>query len=572
MVRKEQDTKIGALSQRRSQKTQKAHKVLPDSDNTRLKLALKTSLTQAGARPSELTINDEQLTQSFDLMKKEVECARLFNFELPEDVILAVELLENAVSKFTDTQKNVILYFDETTGTYSCLNDEKEPGNKPREITQISDRFLQELLETDDVLHTYLFSQDALIGIIAIAERQDGQPFGVRDEMSLEMVASYMATKIQGFKSLKQSLMLSVVQRTVLEISSQLITAVDQEGVLATTLESFGQQLGFGICQYIHVDPESGIGEVLLEYQDNNTKSFIHAGLKSKRKTVPEFSAMMSLFTSAARSCPYLHIPGNQLGDRHLRDVFGIRKLGSKVSKVQIHAALIIPVIDPATGKIRGTFNMYRTAPHHIGPETLEMAKEIINLVSLALSRVTVLEMALEMASTDELTGLTNRRGLYDRFEAEIERARRNQTSLSVAMVDVDFFKKFNDTYGHLNGDVVLKEIAQVFLHSLRKSDLICRFGGEEFAILLPDTSFKAATDLLERLREKVCKTPFHGLQDEEMNVSISVGLAQVNTTQNLTSPAQELISESLALSDEQLYLAKNQGRNQVCATCSKED
>ncbi len=559
MVRKQKDIKTSTPKQ----------KVLDNADNTRLKLALKTSLNNPTTRPSDLTHTDQQLTQSFDLMKKEVECARLFNFELPEDIILAVELLENAVAKFTDTRKNVILYLDETTGTYSCLNDEKYPDQKPRELTQISDGFLQELLETDQVLHTYLFSQDALIGIIAVAEREDNQSLGVRDEMTLEMVASYLSTKIQGFKSLKQSLMLSVVQRTVLEISSQLITAVDQEGVLATTLESFGRQLGFGICQYIHTNADNGLGEVLLEYQDGKTKSFVHAGLKSKRKSIPEFSAMISLFSSAARSNPYLHIPGNQLGDRHLQDIFGISKLGKKP---QIHAALILPVIDPATGKIRGTFNLYRTVPYHVGPETLEMAKEIISLVSLALSRVMVLEMALEMASTDELTGLTNRRGLYDRFEAEIERARRNQTSLSVAMIDVDHFKKFNDTYGHLNGDVVLRELAQIFTHSLRKSDLVCRFGGEEFSILLPDTSFKAATDLLERIREKVSQALINGIDDEEMKASISVGLAQVNTTQNLSQPSRDLISESLALADEQLYLAKEQGRNKVCATCTKEN
>ncbi len=560
MVRKQKDTKTGALSS-------KAQKVLESDHNSeRLKLALKTSLNATSVRPSELTQSDWELTQSFDLMKKEVECARLFNFELPEDIILAVQLMESAVEEFTQTRKNLILYFDETTGSYSCLNDEKHPEQKPREVTRISDGFLQELLDTNEVLHTYLFSQDALIGIIAIAERHDGEALGVRDEMMLEMVASYLSTKIQGFKSLKQSLMLSVVQRTVLEISSQLITAVDQEGVLTTTLESFGRQLGFGICQYIQVDPEQGLGEVLLEYQNGTTKSFVHAGLKSKRKTIPEFSAMISLFTSAARSNPYLHIPGNQLGDRHLQDVFGIRRLEKKHS---IHAALILPVIDPASGKIRGTFNLYRTEPHHVGPETLEMAKEIISLVSLALSRVMVLEMALEMASTDELTGLTNRRGLYDRFEAEIERARRNQTSLSVAMIDVDFFKKFNDTYGHLNGDVVLKELAQIFLHSLRKSDLVCRFGGEEFSILLPDTSFKAATDLLERIREKIGETTIAGIDGEKLNASISVGLAQVNTTQKLTQASKELISESLALADEQLYLAKEQGRNRVCATCS---
>lgn len=531
-----------------------------ETEVSRLKLALKTALVSPRNQPAVI----EGGSLAFDLLQSEVECARLFNFELPEDLSMAMRMLENAVSSFTQTRKNVILVFNDRLGTYTCLNDEINPDCKPRELTQISDGFLRELLETDEAIHTYLFSDDALIGIVAIAEPQDGA-LGIRHEILLELVAQYLATKVLAFQSLKQTLMLSIVQKTVLEISAQLITAVDQEGVLRATLESLGQQLDFGICQYIHLDPETGVGEVLLEYRHGEIQSFIHAGLKSKRQVIDGFASLVSLFTSVARSSPYLHIPGSTLGDKPLYEIFGIQKAETNP---EINSAVILPVMDATTGKLRGTFNLYRTRPQHIVPESLEVAKEVAVMVSLALSRVMVLELALEMASTDELTGLTNRRGFYDRFEAEIERARRNQTALCVAMVDVDFFKRLNDTYGHLTGDCVLRELAEIFRHSLRKSDLICRFGGEEFAILLPDTTFQAGADLMERIRKTVSQTAIQGNEDESLKVSVSVGLAQVDTNRGLGRPSRKVISESLAIADEQLYLAKKQGRNRVCATC----
>ncbi len=534
---------------------------LHEVEVSRLKLALKTALVLPRNQSEIIEAN----SLAFDLLQKEVECARLFNFELPEDLSMAMRMLENAVSNFTQTEKNVILVFNDRLGTYTCLNDEIHPDRKPRELTQISDGFLRDLLDTDEAMHTYLFSDDSLIGIVAVAEPKDG-PLGIRHEILLELAAQYLSTKVLAFQNLRQTLTLSLVQKTVLEISAQLITAVDQEGVLIATLDSLGSQLDFGICQYIHLDPETGVGEVLLEYRQGDIHSFIHAGLKSKRQVIDGFASLVSLFTSVARSSPYLHIPGNTLGEKPLHEIFGIQK-GKKADQA-IHSAVILPVMDPTTGKIRGTFNLYRTRPHHIVPESLEVAKEVAAMVSLALSRVMVLELALEMASTDELTGLTNRRGFYDRFEAEIERARRNQTSLCVAMVDVDYFKRLNDTYGHLSGDCVLRELAEIFRQSLRKSDLICRFGGEEFAILLPDTSFQAATDLLERIRKTVSQTAIQGIENEVLQVSVSVGLAQVNTDRGLGRPSREVISDALAIADEQLYLAKEHGRNRVCATC----
>jgi diguanylate cyclase (GGDEF)-like protein len=247
-----------------------------------------------------------------------------------------------------------------------------------------------------------------------------------------------------------------------------------------------------------------------------------------------------------------------------LAEVFQIQEAYAS----RIESAVIVPVMDPTTGKIVGTMNLFRTNPSLITQETLDIVKEVTFLASLALSRATVLEKALALATSDELTGLTNRRGFYDRFEAEIERARRNPSSLCVAIIDLDHFKKLNDTYGHLSGDIVLKTLARLFDKNVRKSDLVCRFGGEEFVLLLPDTTLKSAEDLINRIRTKVEKLTIKGNSGEPIHVTLSAGLAQVNTINELHRPVQEVISDALAISDQQLYLAKDKGRNQICATC----
>jgi diguanylate cyclase (GGDEF)-like protein len=133
-------------------------------------------------------------------------------------------------------------------------------------------------------------------------------------------------------------------------------------------------------------------------------------------------------------------------------------------------------------------------------------------------------------------------------------------------MIDVDHFKRLNDTYGHLNGDRVLQGISALLLRNVRKSDVVCRFGGEEFALLLPDTTAQSATELMDRIRRKIQKFRFTGTMDEPIQVTISAGIAHVNTSQGLSKSPKEVISDALALADKQLYIAKESGRNQVCA------
>jgi diguanylate cyclase (GGDEF)-like protein len=160
------------------------------------------------------------------------------------------------------------------------------------------------------------------------------------------------------------------------------------------------------------------------------------------------------------------------------------------------------------------------------------------------------------MATTDALTGLINRREFNRRISEEFSRAKRHKSSLSLALFDIDFFKKINDTYGHNAGDVILRELGSLIASKTRTSDIACRYGGEEFALILPETSQVEAYELLDRLREIVAEEIFNK-SSKPVKATISVGVAQLD----LSDKAPIDFCER---ADKALYKAKEGGRNRV--------
>ncbi|MBI5640743.1 MAG: diguanylate cyclase [Nitrospirae bacterium] len=159
------------------------------------------------------------------------------------------------------------------------------------------------------------------------------------------------------------------------------------------------------------------------------------------------------------------------------------------------------------------------------------------------------------MAITDALTGLYNRRRFHDVLTKEFERARRYATPFSLVMLDVDHFKKVNDTYGHHVGDVVLKEVANIIPQSIREVDTAARYGGEEFMIILPNTEKERAVHVAERMRESIAVNTFQGVG---CPVTVSIGLCGL--------PDDILDNEDrlLLCADFAMYRAKQNGRNRV--------
>jgi len=164
-----------------------------------------------------------------------------------------------------------------------------------------------------------------------------------------------------------------------------------------------------------------------------------------------------------------------------------------------------------------------------------------------------------ELATTDPLTGVYNRRTFKELAEPQLSRSRRAQMSVSLLMLDLDHFKRINDTYGHLGGDDILKSFAGLVTGLLRKEDLLARYGGEEFVVLLPGSTQAAAAALSERIREQVSAVPMNA-NGHLARVTVSIGSA---SEAGDTLPSLEAM---LGRADEALYQAKREGRNRVVA------
>jgi diguanylate cyclase len=168
------------------------------------------------------------------------------------------------------------------------------------------------------------------------------------------------------------------------------------------------------------------------------------------------------------------------------------------------------------------------------------------------------LEKSQQEAQTDSLTSLFNKRGFEKRFEMERIRAKQNEIPFSIIMVDIDYFKRVNDTYGHLVGDSLLKSIASLLKSHLRKNDIASRYGGEEFLILLPETEIDGAMAVAQKIKDTLAKKEWKLKETGESmgKVTVSMGIALYK----LNEPEEALIKRA----DDALYLAKNNGRDRI--------
>ncbi|MDF1884562.1 GGDEF domain-containing protein, partial [Sulfurimonas sp. SAG-AH-194-C21] len=156
------------------------------------------------------------------------------------------------------------------------------------------------------------------------------------------------------------------------------------------------------------------------------------------------------------------------------------------------------------------------------------------------------------LAKTDSLTQVHNRYSILEILSHELQRAQRSKSKMSLLMFDIDFFKKINDTYGHDTGDNILRELSTVTLKSLRNIDFLGRYGGEEFLILMPDTSSQDALAIANRVKTNITKHLF----SENIEVTISLGLVQLQEN--------ESIDELLKRADELMYSSKDNGRDRI--------
>jgi len=203
---------------------------------------------------------------------------------------------------------------------------------------------------------------------------------------------------------------------------------------------------------------------------------------------------------------------------------------------------------------------MLRMQPIYRGERYDGILLNVVNVTDLVRARQAVEDANRrleELATTDVQTGLPNRRRFMEVLEAEFRRSRRYGTRLALAMVDVDRFKSFNDAHGHAFGDRVLAEVAKRLSAEARQTDIAARLAGDEFVILMPETSAEEALRAAERIREAVSKEPISD-GERSMPATVSVGIA---TVPNGKADTPESL---LKQADDAMYAAKEAGRNRV--------
>ncbi len=218
----------------------------------------------------------------------------------------------------------------------------------------------------------------------------------------------------------------------------------------------------------------------------------------------------------------------------------------------QTRSKMCIPLI--SFGQTLGVLALDSARPNSFLASDAQPLESVADICATAIQNAYYVERVRQLAYIDGLTGIFNRRHFEMRIADEMERAHRYGSSLAVIMLDIDHFKRLNDEFGHLLGDEVLRQVSSLFSQQLRKIDVVCRFGGEEFAVLLPQTSAEQAFSVAEKLRREVAGYRFPGVPRA---VTISAGAA-AHPIHGATR------DEVVKAADGALYTAKQAGRNCV--------
>jgi len=321
----------------------------------------------------------------------------------------------------------------------------------------------------------------------------------------------------------------------------QLLQADDLDSLLTVMVKGLRVSYGLEYVSVVLCDPDHDIRHLLLA---NGTSA-------------EEFSDLLIVesLTGLAPQYIALHQPwlGAFAGCDHQMICPGADGMGS---------IAMIPL--KHRGKLVGSINLCSNDAHRF---TRDHASDFLAhlgiIASFCVENSVNRARLLRSGFTDVLTGWNNRRYLSVRLSEELARARRDRFGIICLMLDVDFFKRVNDNWGHAAGDAVLREIAQRIESQVRASDVAARYGGEEFVVLLPNTEVASATLLAERVRKAISATPFDLPCGNTVTVTVSIGISEVHPDPN--DEDLKTIGDSLvARADVALYAAKSAGRDRV--------
>ena len=292
------------------------------------------------------------------------------------------------------------------------------------------------------------------------------------------------------------------------------------------------------------------LDQLLTDYKDfgNKQDSHFNNNVKNIRIPIKEDSGVLAKTVIEKKAFEII----TPSAKKH------IAKKDPVVSLFNMDYFLTIPLM--AKDKVEGVMlvdNYY--SKEKITKDDIWKLNMFANHAGLAIANSQEFEKTLVLSNTDRLTGLWNYGYFQHQITEEVKRANRFNRHVSLLMIDIDHFKKFNDTLGHVAGDKLLQEIAEILRASCREVDLVARYGGEEFAIILPETFKEKAYSSAERIRKLTAAHPCHYKEGQpSKRITISIGVASFPQD---ASNKEDLI----ACADKALYVAKETGRNRVC-------
>jgi two-component system cell cycle response regulator len=373
------------------------------------------------------------------------------------------------------------------------------------------------------------------IGVLC-ADRLDDRPFTEQDEAILSSSVEHLLRALEN-ERLFVALERSKREQTVLyEASQALGAALTEQAVLDAALLAASQLVTHDFAAVTHYDNQT---------RDHSVRRAVGEGANKLANL--SFRDNTSLTAMAVQNRHYLPVRGDF--DPQTQTVF-TRSENLK----SMQSVLILPlcVRDAAIG----TLALAARRREAFGRDVRPALQLLANQTAVALSNVASVARLEELATTDGLTGCYNKRYFHDELHQRLQASQRFGRKLSLLIADIDHFKAVNDTHGHHTGDVVIRELGQILKRLKRETDVVARFGGEEFCVLCEETGSEGAKQLAERVRLALGQTSFETEQGP-MQVSCSLGVA--------TFPDHAANKEALfAAADRALYAAKHAGRNQV--------
>jgi diguanylate cyclase (GGDEF)-like protein/PAS domain S-box-containing protein len=380
-------------------------------------------------------------------------------------------------------------------------------------------------------------TMQGVIGAITLARMTGREPYHSEDLALLQDLAQRSAFAIESARLYESDARRLHELDSLYSATRALLTTLDYDTLLGRILDAAISAIPAAEKGILNLmAPETGKLEIraLFGYKDPRIRT-------STRRRIHGYTAL-----AIQQRKPML------IHDATMEGLYGL--LEGETEDLPVRSIIIAPLI--LDDQALGALILSASSRSAFTQDDLRLLESFAATISAAINNSLLHSRMQRLAITDSVTNLYNRRGFYELARREIERARRFGHSLSVVMMDLDQLKSVNDTYGHAVGDQVLRTLADRLSQHVREFDILCRYGGDEFALLLPETDLFMAASVAERLRASIADEP---IKTDGGPVSVTISLGVTKATQNTTN-----LEELLINADRALYMAKQGGRNRM--------